>query len=192
MMNTLIIYAHPNTKGYCQTVLQEVESKLKHNKLAYEVIDLYKLNYDPILHEDEHYTAGNKKITEQNVLFQEKILKADNLIFIYPLWWGAMPAILKGFFDRILTPGFAYKFIDSIPVGLLKRKRAIVFMTSGSPKLISLIYKFNRPSKLIKKDILEFCGIKTKVYLFGNARKLTNEKIKKIKYKANKAFNHLF
>ena len=192
MANILIIYAHPDTKGYCQTILDEVKSRLDYDKFIYEIIDLYKSNYDPVLHEEEHYTSGNRKITRLNRQLQERILKSDKLIFIYPLWWGSMPAILKGFFDRVLTPGFAYKFVDSIPIGLLKQKKAIVFITSGSPKFISSIYKFNRASKLIKRDILGFCGIKTKVCLFGNARKLTDKNTKKIKHIVNKALDSFF
>jgi NAD(P)H dehydrogenase (quinone) len=169
-MKTLVIYAHPYTQGYCSTILEEVETILKNKKNDYEIIDLYRLGYDPILHENEHFTAGNRDISAENISYQEKIKNSDLLIFIYPVWWGTMPAILKGFCDRVLTPRFAYRYEGAIPQRLLKGKRAIVFMTSGSPVAYFWI-SGNRPWLNIKWDILWFCGISSRVVQFGRCRK---------------------
>ncbi len=58
MVKTLVIYAHPQTKGYCPAIKEEVEKQLRANKIEYSLFDLYAMKYDPILHENEHYTAG--------------------------------------------------------------------------------------------------------------------------------------
>jgi len=190
-MKTLIIYAHPDTEGHCSAILKEVQNRLISKEIEYETLDLYKMNYDPILHESEHYTAGNRDITEQNKEIQEKIKNTNKLIFIYPVWWGGMPAILKGFFDRVLTPEFAYKFEKGIPRRLLKGKKAVVFTTSGGPKIFHTITG-DTSKKTIKNKILEFCGIKTKVFLIDTARKITDNQLEKIKTKVKEGLNYIY
>lgn len=188
-MSTLIIYAHPKTEGHCSTILKEIKTQLKQKYIKYEVLDLYKIKYNPILQEKEHYTARGKFISKQNLNIQKKILETNNLIIIYPIWWGTMPAILKGFFDRILTPNFAYKFSpNGIPIKLLKGKHAKIFITSGSPKWYFWL-TLGRAYKHIQKDILGFCGIKSKICHIGNARRFDEKKKLQIKNIITKALN---
>lgn len=164
----LIIYAHPKTGGHCPTILDETISYLKKEKKDYKVLDLYEMGYDAILHEEEHYTRGNKDISQHNRMIQKMISDAELLIFIYPVWWFSVPAVLKGFFDRILTPGFAFTYKLGAPIGLL-RKKALVMHTTGGP---SVFYNFtgNLPKKNIR-TILKFCGIKAKVHSIGSSTK---------------------
>ncbi len=190
-MKTLIIYAHPNTKGHCSAILKEVETNLKSRNIDYEVIDLYKINYDPVLKENELYTVGNRNISKENLKFQDKIRKSNKLIFIFPVWWNDMPAILKGFLDRILTSGFAFKWQGKRPVGLLKDKKAIVFLTTAAPKLFYRIFEGGRAIKIIKKDILKFCGIKSKVFHLGSANKMKDSKINSIRNLVKKGLLNL-
>mgnify|MGYP001597379316 CR=1 FL=1 len=191
-MKILIIYAHPNTIGHCSTILKEVQANLDSKNIEYELIDLYKIKYDPILHENEHYTAGNFNITKQNQGIQEKIRQTNKFIFIYPVWWNTMPAVLKGFFDRILTPHFAYYFKGRMPIKLLKGKKALVFITLSSTNILSYFFMGDRAKKIIKKEILGFCGINSRVYKIGNATNLTEKQIKKIKIKVKKGLNYLY
>ncbi len=190
-MGSLIIYAHPDIEGHCSTVLKEVEKELKIKKLDYELIDLYKIKYDPVMYKEELYTAGRRKVSAQNKRFQKKIQESDSLIIIYPVWWSGMPAILKGFFDKVFTPHFAFKYEGIQPRGLLKDKKAIVIITSGAPAFLSKIILGDRPRKLIKNDILNFCGIKTKVYQIGSCNVLDQKKKKKIKKIVKKAIRNL-
>lgn len=170
---TLVIYAHPNTGGHCATILKEVESTLKSRKQDFEIVDLYKLKYDPVLHEAEHYTRGKKKISAENKKFQKKIMDSDKLIFIYPVWWGSMPAILKGFFDRVFTSHFAFRYEGSMPKPLLKGKKAAIFVTFGGPKVVSKI--FSCAGKLVRMNILWFCGIKSKTFALYSATELSEK-----------------
>ncbi len=185
-MTALIIYGHPDTKGHCPYILDQVKSQLNHKKIKFKSINLYKENYDPILHENELYTAGNREISKQNKTYQEMIKNSDLQIYIYPIWWGSMPAILKGFFDKVFTSHFAFKYVNALPLGLLKDKKAIIFATCGAP---SFYYKylFRGPIWIIKKGILGFCGIKSKMYLLGKSTKLTENRKEKIKKMVKKA-----
>jgi len=192
---TLVIYAHPDTGGHCSIIKEEVKKALERFKIDYELIDLYKIGYDPILHEKEHYTRGKRDVSVQNQKFQEKIRESDELIFIYPIWWNSMPAILKGFFDRVFTARFAFIYKNPwyspipVPIGLLKGKNAIVFITSGATNLLSMIFQGFRAQKIMKNDILRFCGIKSKVYQLGNANDLTEKNIKRIKKTVERAIS---
>jgi NAD(P)H dehydrogenase (quinone) len=179
-MKNLIIYAHPKQEGHCATVLSEVKNKLDSKKEDYLVLDLYGMNYNPVLTTEEFTPEGHTKANDENKLIQDKITSSENIIFIFPAWWGGMPAILKGFFDRVFTEGFALSFEGKLPKGLLKGKHATVFMTTGGPKIAHFIMG-NRYKKLIKKDILEFSGLKTDFVHIGNCRTIDEKKKAEIK-----------
>jgi len=185
-MKIPIFYAHPATDGHCSYILKRVREELAKKNLAHELYDLYSVSYDPLLHEDEHYTAGRYEISPQNKAIQEAIKESKWIIFIYPIWWGSMPAVLKGFFDRVLTSHYAFRYKWNIPWGLLRGKRAIVIITSGSP-LWYLWLTGNRPKRLIKSDILGFCGIRAKVFQVGNCRKFEEKKKMKLARIAERA-----
>ncbi|MBL7056308.1 NAD(P)H-dependent oxidoreductase [Candidatus Woesearchaeota archaeon] len=190
-MRTLIVYAHPQTKGHCPLILEGIENWHKQHQIDYEVIDLYRIKYDPVLHEEEHYTAGNREISEQNREFQQKISETTKLIFIYPMWWGYVPAILKGFFDRVFTSNFAFRYEGNKPIAMLKGKKAALLVTSGGPKII---YKLllDMPNTLIKLIVFRFCGIKSKVFQVDKARILNDTQVKKIKKESSKAMKYLY
>jgi NAD(P)H dehydrogenase (quinone) len=189
-MSILIIYAHPNKKGHCSNVLDELKKKLKKNRLSYNVIDLYKIKYDPIMHENEHYTSGSYDISKQNKKYQSMIKNTNKIIFIFPLWWMSMPAILKGFIDKVITPRFAFIYKNGRPKGLLNGKKAAVIVTTGGSKFIYMLM-FNLPFNLIKYGILKFSGIKSKVFQIDNSTKLNEKQIFKIKKIVAKSIYYL-
>ena len=180
-MKTLVIYAHPDTGGHCDCIMRAARDFLKAGNHDFEILDLYRMKYDPVLHEEEHYTRGNKKVSSQNLEIQNKIAGAQKLIFIYPVWWGSMPAMMKGFFDRVFTSGFAFRYENKVPKGLLKGKEALVMMTSGATGLLSAVFQGSRPVNTVKNDILGFCGISSRVSFFGGSQVFTPEKEAQIK-----------
>jgi NAD(P)H dehydrogenase (quinone) len=172
--------------------LSEVENFLSEKQSKYDIIDLYKMNYDPVLHENEHYTVGNRDISLINRIIQEKIKTSKVLIFIYPVWWGTMPAILKGMFDKIITPRFAFYFNRfGIPRPLLSGKRAEVFITSQTNPIILWLFKYHHKDH-IKHNILGFAGVKANVHHLGGCKILTERKKNKIKKIVKKALFKYF
>jgi len=186
-MKTLVIYAHPDHESHSKFTLELIEEKLKSQKAEYEVLDLYQMNFDPILSKDDLYHAKEKGPAHDVEKLQKKIIESDKLIFIYPLWWNGMPAILKGFIDRVFSSGFAFKYTNSRPIGLLEGRTAKVFISSGSSKLITNLFLGNRFKKNVATDILGFCGIKTKVYQVDSARLLDDTQKEKIRKNVEKA-----
>jgi len=182
----LIIYAHPETeKSHNKEILKNVLKILDNKKIDYKLLDLYKMKFDSILKKEE---IGAKEKSKDVLEIQQEIEKRDKLIFIYPIWWGSMPGILKGFCDRVFSAGFAYKYVHSMPKGLLKGKKAFVFATSGAPS----IYNFLTCKKLTKgllKNVLKFCGIKGKSHIFGNCLNV-DKNIKRIERETFKKLNN--
>jgi NAD(P)H dehydrogenase (quinone) len=192
MNKVLIVIAHPNSEGHNRYFLEVTCKNLDEKGLDYEVIDLYKLNYDGNLALNELFTAKNYEISDLNKEIQKKIKESDSLLFIYPTWWQNMPAILKGFFDRIFTPRFAYKYTKhGVPQKLLKNKKAAIFTTTGGPLIYEKFIICSPSIRLVKKHILSFCGIKSKGYILCSAKNLeeNKEKIKKISKKIVKYLN---
>lgn len=184
-MSSLIIFCHPDPKKKSRShkILARVEKALKSKKKKYEVLDLYKKEFDCVFMESEYCRMKERDKTQEADVkkTQELVSKADTLIFIYPVWWYNMPAQLKGFMDRVFTPPFAYRFfrVNSIMLfgawllswvpgirylmqpysatGNLKGKKALIFRTYGGPKLGKRVFG-NLPSSL-ENAILRFCGI---------------------------------
>lgn len=181
----LIIYAHPKPSGSHNSAVREyVEGKLKEIGRQFETIDLYADGFNPVLSGDE--AAGKAAQDELVGKYQGKIAKSGRLIFIFPIWWYAPPAILKGFFDRAFTPGFAYNFkkMPQIPKALqpiakacasqkacygvflknlpveqkLLGKKAVVINTFGGNEIGYGLFG-SAPEYSVDKAVLNFCGI---------------------------------
>lgn len=191
MKKTIIIYAHPNKNGFCGKIFSQTIKQLEAQGIDFSIIDLYAIGYNPVMKNEEHYTSGGYKISQENKKFQDMILEAKNLIFIYPTWWQNMPAILKGFMDRVFTARFAFKYKNKMPLGLLKGRNAVVITTSGGPRIFSRFFAGDRAIKVLTKDTLRFCGFKTRSIAVGNAKKLNDKKIQEIQNKVKKAVRFL-
>ncbi len=181
-MKTLIIYCHPKTAGHNPLILEEITATLDKKGEEYKVLDLYHMKYDPVLHEEE---LEKQVISNENKQIQKLIHDTEKLIFIYPIWWGTVPALLKGFIDKIFTAGFAFKYVNGRPMGLLKGKKAAVFITSGSPKIFQ-VFLGHRYYKGMTRDILGFCGITSRVFHIDNAMKVDEKQKEKIRKEVKK------
>lgn len=190
MSKYLIIYAHPSHESHCGYMLKQISERLRARNKDFEIIDLYALNYNPVLHNDELYTSNRKKISEENQEFQKKIKAAKRLLFIYPTWWQNVPAILKGFLDRVFTGGFAFRYQNSLPIPLLIGKKAAAFSPSAGPAFYSKIFTGSSSLNVVLKHVLRFSGMRTKGFSIGGARKLENNK-KKIEVMAEKIVDYL-
>jgi NAD(P)H dehydrogenase (quinone) len=132
-LNSLIIYAHPNPASFNGALLDKSIELLE----AYgevKVHDLYSMNFQPVLGSDDFAYFHQKTVAPDVRPLQEDIEWAEYCVVIFPTWWAGMPAILKGYFDRVLTTGFAYSYDaqgnKSVP---LKGRKVAIFQTAGTP-----------------------------------------------------------
>jgi NAD(P)H dehydrogenase (quinone) len=179
-MSTLIIYTHPNHDGHHGYFLNRLISNLEEKKETFELVDLYKVNYNPVLTNEALISQQNHQVDEETKQFQNKIAAADKLILIYPTWWGNVPAVLKGFFDRVFTAGFAYTYKNGLPTGLLLGKKAAVFTATGSRRFIYRFIMRDDQIKIATRNVLKFSGFKAKGFSVGSALKMTDEKKKEL------------
>lgn len=136
-MRALVVYCHPRQGSFTEAVRDVVLAKLREARAEIRVLDLYARGFSPVLtarelecYEDE---AVNQSGIEGHV---EDLAWCDTLIFIYPTWWYGLPAILKGWLDRILVPGIAFLMPNAnnsdIRPGLTHITRLGVFTTCGA------------------------------------------------------------
>ncbi|MBO0475344.1 NAD(P)H dehydrogenase (quinone) [Enterococcus sp. DIV0840] len=172
-MKILIIYAYPNTTGYTHAILNNIHQGTEQQNTV-KIIDLYKENFDPVLVFNEQKKRRNMQFDEETAIYREQILWADHLIFIFPIWWGGMPAILKGFIDKVFSKGFAYKYKGSLPVGLLKEKSAWIITTEDAPKWYKKLFQQDYGT-ILKKQVLNMFGIKkVKHYSLSSMKNLND------------------
>jgi len=176
MKKILIFNGHPNTGSFCHSLALAYQKGAGEGAAEIQQISLDSLEFNPNL------KFGYSKISELEpalIEAQNKIKWADHIVFVYPNWWGGMPAVMKGFFDRTFLPGFAFKYRkDSpLPEKLLSGKTADIIVTMDTPPVFYKWFLGNVGVRQLKKNILDFSGIKTKhVYYYGPVRNSTQEK----------------
>ncbi|MFP4403666.1 MAG: NAD(P)H-dependent oxidoreductase [Candidatus Woesearchaeota archaeon] len=172
----LVILGHPNIDSFCGELFKKYINGAKKANATVKTISVSKLKFDPIL------WKGYSEIQplEKDLVNAQKLIKwAEHVVIIYPIWWHSVPALFKGFIDRVFLPGFAFKYINGIPRGFLKGKTARLIVTSGGPWFYYKIFG-NISVKMIKNGLLKFCGFnKVKTTLFGSMTNLSKKKANK-------------
>ncbi len=166
-MRVLILYAHPNPGSFCHAILESLVEVCRKASVRFEVRDLYTMNFDPILKGSELEGGKNRILGEGIRLEQDLIRDADWIFMLFPLWWSGLPAILKGYLDRVLTYGFAFTDTPDGMTGLLQGKKALLFTTTGTsgeelqdqgiPQALQTIFT---------RGLFEFCGIEMVDHFF--------------------------
>ena len=127
-MKNLIIISHPDKKSFCYNgIYKTILKTLKDNKEEVRVLDLYR----------DDYSQSRKKLIKG---YQKEVTWSDRIYFVSPVWWFRLTPRLEIFFDEVMTPGFAYKFIPIIgkyayPKPFLKDKKVRTYITHGAPSL---------------------------------------------------------
>jgi NAD(P)H dehydrogenase (quinone) len=134
-MKVLVVYAHPNPQSFNHAILDSFTKGLADAGHSFEVSDLYAMKFDPCLNPADFAQFQGKSMPEDVLAEQKKVSEAEALVFIYPVWWFSFPAILKGWIDRVLSHGFAYRFAKPRGAeGLLKDKKALLINTTIIPE----------------------------------------------------------
>lgn len=176
-MQTAVIYAHPNPNSFNGAILNQVIKALEDGKHFYDVIDLYRDRFDPVLLFDEKKRRSDMKHDPETAEYRRIVKNADHLIFIYPLWWGGMPAIMKGFIDRVFAAGEAYTYQGKPPKGLLKARTASVYYTADAPSWYLRFWRRDADWVTVKDVMLKFCGVRrVKRLLFAGVKDSSEEK----------------
>ena len=128
-MKHLIVVAHPVETSFTLALAQAYAAELETLGHVQQTRDLYRMGFDPLLSGDEILSGASGDAAKA----QDDIRGAEVLTVIYPLWWLSMPAMMKGYIDRVLARGFAYESEKGQVRGLLTGKKAVLITVSGAP-----------------------------------------------------------
>jgi len=158
MKRILVIDGHPSPESLTAALARSYADAARGAGHLVESLTLRDLNFDPILHQ------GYRTIQplEPDLLrAQELILWSEHQLWAYPCWWGNIPALLKGFVDRTILPGYGFKHRENSPFSdkLLKGRKARIFYTMDAPAWYDW-WMYNQAGiAAMKKATLQFCGI---------------------------------
>ena len=169
-----VFLGHPDPDSYCGMLAGTYVENARAADAQVRYIRLDQLQFDPILHRGYRTV---QKLEPDLLQAQRDIYWANHLVFVYPLWWGAMPALLKGFIDRVFHPGFGFQFRNETsylwdPL-LVGRSARLIITMDGPPPLVRLFY--GSPGvHMMKGMTLEFCGIgPVRVTQLGSVKRAT-------------------
>lgn len=176
-MKHLIIYAHPNENSLNHCLLETVTESLQAEGHDTVVRDLNALNFNPVLSLEDIRGQRMGKVSDDVKTEQDLISWAEHITFIYPIWWTGMPAIMKGYIDRVFSYGFAYRYDQGIQKGLLKGKQVVIINTHGkSHEEYERIGMDKALSLTSDKGIFSYCGFEIRQhFFFDKADKATAE-----------------
>ena len=156
-----VIHCHPLTDSYNHALFQTIVGTLRHR---HEVIatDLYRERFSPAMTEDERrsYYQGPYADAEISLLVGQ-LRRVDGVIFCFPHWWFSMPAMLKGYFDRVWAPGtaFAHDLDRGRITPLLTHIRLFGVVTSyGSPWWLTRLVMQDPGRKVMMRALKPMCG----------------------------------
>ncbi len=169
-MNHLIIHSHPKPTSFNSSIKDKIIEISKASGDNVELRDLYKINFNPALQYTDITELRKGELPKDVKTEQEYIKWADTISIVYPIWWMSMPAILKGYFDRVFTNGFAFIFKEHGPIGLLNDKNVYLYSTAGLHQsmydTLHLIENFNM---IIDYGVFEFCEMNVKSHKYFNS-----------------------
>lgn len=137
-----IIFNHPYEGSYCNAILNAVTKGLQKANHEIDLIHLDKDGFNPIMTSADLKAFKDRKPIDPKVIeYKQRLDKADHLLFIFPIWWELMPALTKGFIDKVIFPGVAY---DYTPKGygmipLFKNVKSVTVITTMNTA--SIVYR---------------------------------------------------
>ena len=179
MKRILIIQGNPHPGSYCSalaTAYQQAALSAGHEA---RLIHLHDLNFELNLRHGYRERTNWEPDLETT---WEAIQAADHLVWVYPTWWGSMPALLKGFIDRVFLPGKAFKYRDNSLFWdkLLQHKSGRIIVTMDSPTWYNRLMYGNANIRAMKTVTLKFCGVSpVKVTVLDNIKHRSPAEIEK-------------
>ncbi len=134
-MRLHVVFAHPSRRSFSASVLKAFQQGITEAGHTHTLSDLYAIGFEPLMDETEYrreISVEPDTPPPPDVLSEQVLVNAaDALVFVFPLWWSDCPAMLKGWFDRVLTNGWAYSYQDDERVSLIRPRRALLLCSAG-------------------------------------------------------------
>lgn len=168
-MKINVVYAHPAADSYQASLHRRVVQVLKARGDDVVDFDLYEMKFDPAMQSDEWRGHSDLSPTPADLQVYVDALKwAEACVFCFPTWWSGMPAVLKGYFDRVWRPGVAFEVPQDgglIKPALLNIRRMGVVTTCGSPWWYTRLYMQDPGRKVLLRG-MKTCVGRTEKHLY--------------------------
>ncbi len=165
-MDVLVIIAHPCNDSFTFAMARSAMAGLKAAGHRVDVIDLYADEFRATMSLDERnaYESGDPIIDPQVRDYANRVERAGVLVFVYPTWWSGLPAILKGWLERVMVPGVAFE-IDRLSGKVRPRLEGVAHIigisTYGSPRSFVRFVNDNG-RRVLTRSLRLSCGVRTK------------------------------
>lgn len=184
MSQHIIIRALHRDSSFLSEGVDRLESRLQEQGNTVEIRDLYEMNFNPVLTTDDFEALKSGNLPQDISTEQKHIEEADFIWVVFPIWWSSMPAILKGYIDRVLLSGFAYRMEGDEPIGLLKGKKVVILNSMG---MSTEDYKnsgmFDALKLTIDKGVFEFSGMRVVAHKYFTSIMSANDTLRERYYK---------
>jgi len=182
-MKYLIIFNHPYEKSYCSAILNAAADGIAAAGNSVDIINLDKDKFDPVITAEYLDKYRRESIDDPAIMdYQERINNADSLVFICPIWWEAMPALMKGWIDKVITKGFAYDvdksgaFPKFYPL-ISHIKEITLITTMDSPGIVYRLIFGNAVKKIFINGTFRKIGVKNVRWIsFDRVNSISNQK----------------
>ena len=158
MADVLIVDGHPDAASLCSALAQAHAAGVRAAGATAQTLALRELRFDPVLRVGYH---ERQALEPDLARAHEAIERAQRIVVVTPIWWGATPALLKGFFDRVLERGWAFRYApNGRPIGLLAGRSARLIQTSDSPGWYLRLVQGDPAARALVRSTLKFCGLR--------------------------------
>lgn len=174
MSHVLVLDGHPDPSSFCAALARRYADGADLHR-GTRLLALRDLDFDPVLHRG---MRGDQALEPDLVEAQRAIEAARHVVVVSPIWWGSVPALLKGFLDRTFEAGWAYHYSErGLPVGHLAGRSGRLLLTTDSPGWY-LDHVAGRPTeRALGRGTLRFSGIRpVRVSRFGPVRTSTPQR----------------
>lgn len=169
-MNVLVVLAHPNTDSYNHVIAHEACATLTASGHEVQLLDLYALGFRAAMNAEERtaYHTDQPVLDPMVAAHIELVRRAQALVFVYPTWWSSLPAILKGWLERVMVPGVGFVFdkAGKVRPGLTHIQRIVGISTYGAPR--SYVFALNdNGRRTLTRALRMSCGLRTRCRWLG-------------------------
>ena len=182
-MKVVIVFNHPYEGSFCNAILNSVMTGLKNQHHEIDLIHLDKEEFNPVMTAEDLKAFVNRKPVDPRVIdFKDRLANVDHLIFIFPIWWELMPAMTKGFIDKVIFPGVAYEYNQkgTLMKPLFKNLKSVTMITTmNTPGLLYRILFGNAIKKAMLTGTFWKIGYKNRKWISLNLVKMVSDKKRK-------------
>ncbi len=170
-MFVLVVVAHPSNESYCHALAARAAAGLRAGGHEVELLDLYALGFTVAMTaEERHAYHADQPILDPLVAEHAALVqRAEVLVFVYPTWWSGLPAILKGWLERVMVPGVGFRLderTNKVRPGLGQMRHLIGISTYGSPRSYVRFVNDNG-RRIITRALRMSCGFRVRISWLG-------------------------